>query len=58
MPYPYHARKDYDSPPTSLEGDWEYKHHRQDWQTYQTRYVDARAFRDALQGSVDNRATP
>ena len=54
MPYPYHARRDYDAPPTALENDWEYEHHREDWQTYQTRYVDARAFRDALV----NRATP
>jgi tetratricopeptide (TPR) repeat protein len=54
MPYPYHARREYDAPPTSLENDWEVQHHREDWQTYQTRYVDARGFRDAL---VD-RATP
>ena len=54
MPYPYHARRDYDAPPASLENDWEYQHHREDWQTYQTRYVDARGFRDALV----NQATP
>ena len=49
LPYPYHARKDYDSPASSLlQDDWEYRHHTQDWQTYQTRYVNADAFRDAL----------
>jgi hypothetical protein len=49
LPYPYHARKDYDtSRPSRLEDDWVYRHHAQDWQTYQTRYVNAAAFRDAL----------
>jgi hypothetical protein len=49
LPYPYHARKEYDSPsPSRLEDDWEYRHHTQDWQTYQTRYVSAEAFQDAL----------
>jgi Flp pilus assembly protein TadD len=48
MPYPYHARRDYDSPPSKLEEDREYQLHAQDWQTYQTRYVDASGFRDAL----------
>jgi hypothetical protein len=49
LPYPYHARKEYDSPPPSrLEDDWVYRHHTQDWQTYQTRYVSAEAFEDAL----------
>jgi hypothetical protein len=49
LPYPYHARKDYDAPAASrLKDDWEYRHHSQDWQRYQTRYVNADAFRDAL----------
>jgi hypothetical protein len=48
MPYPYHARKSYDSPPTSLEEDWVYKHHPHDWEIYQTRYVTAEGFSDAL----------
>ena len=52
MPYPYHARKEYDTPATTLDQDWEYRHHRNDWLTYQTRYVDDSAFRDALQNKV------
>ncbi|MEO6804007.1 MAG: FG-GAP-like repeat-containing protein [Granulicella sp.] len=48
MPYPYHARRNYDGPPSSLEKDWMYQHHKQDWLTYQTRYVDSRNFREAL----------
>jgi hypothetical protein len=52
MPYPYHARRDYDGPAAPLENDWEYLHHRGDWQIYQTRYVDARTFRDALRSKA------
>jgi Flp pilus assembly protein TadD len=48
LPYPHHARKNYDGAPTSLEDDWMYRHHRQDWLTYQTRYVGSEGFRDAL----------
>ena len=48
LPYPYHARRDYDSPPGSLDEDWEFRHHSKDWQTYQTRYVTPRRFKDAL----------
>ncbi|NYF78084.1 CRTAC1 family protein [Granulicella arctica] len=48
MPYPHHARRNYDGPPTSLEDDWMYQHHMQDWLTYQTRYVDSEGFRNAL----------
>jgi Tfp pilus assembly protein PilF len=53
LPYPHHARRNYDGPPTSLENDWMYQHHRQDWLNYQTRYVSSEGFRDALsQGDV------
>ena len=53
LPYPYHARKEYDSsPPSRLEDDWMYRHHTQDWQTYQTRYVSAEAFQDALRSGA------
>jgi tetratricopeptide (TPR) repeat protein len=48
LPYPHHARRNYDAPPTSLEDDWMYKHHKQDWLTYQTRYVSSEGFRNAL----------
>ncbi|WP_216843095.1 CRTAC1 family protein [Granulicella sp. S190] len=48
MPYPHHARKNYDGPPTSLEDDWMYRHHTEDWLTYQTRFISSKGFRDAL----------
>jgi hypothetical protein len=54
LPYPHHARRDYDSAPGSLEDDWVYRHHRDDWQTYQTRYVTAAPFT----GALGNRAEP
>ena len=39
LPLPYHARTDYNSAPGRLEDEWVYRHHPEDWQTYQTRYV-------------------
>jgi hypothetical protein len=48
MPYPYHARREYDTPAGKLEDDWEYRHHTADWQTYQTRYVTPAIFEGAL----------
>ncbi len=48
QPLPYHARTEYDTPPGTLEDEWVYRHHPQDWQNYQTRYVGADVFRDAL----------
>ncbi len=48
LPYPYHARRDYNTPPVPLEKDWAYQHHAGDWQTYHTRYVTPEGFTDAL----------
>jgi tetratricopeptide (TPR) repeat protein len=48
LPYPYHARKEYNTPPGRLEDEWVYRHHPEDWQTYQTRYVTPGIFQDAL----------
>jgi tetratricopeptide (TPR) repeat protein len=48
LPYPYHARKLYDTAPGDLKSDWVYQHHREDWQTYQTRYVTPEHFVNAL----------
>jgi Tfp pilus assembly protein PilF len=48
LPYPYHARRDYNSPPGKLEDDWVYQHDAQDWLTFQTRYVTPLAFHNAL----------
>lgn len=52
LPYPYHARRDYDMPPGKLDDDWEYQHHKQDWQTYQTRYVTPKIFEEALRSEA------
>ncbi|MGC2403642.1 MAG: FG-GAP-like repeat-containing protein [Acidobacteriaceae bacterium] len=38
-PLPYHAQAEYNRPPGILEDEWVYRHHPQDWQNYQTRYV-------------------
>ena len=48
QPLPYHARKLYDTAPGKLEDEWVYRHHPEDWQTYQTRYVSSDNFRNAL----------
>ncbi|MGO9438348.1 MAG: FG-GAP-like repeat-containing protein [Terracidiphilus sp.] len=48
LPYPYHARQVYDVPPGRLEDEWVYRHHPDDWQTWQTRYVSPEIFEDAL----------
>jgi len=52
LPYPYHARKEYDTPPGKLEDDWEYRHHTDIWQTYQTRYVTPEIFENALRSNA------
>jgi hypothetical protein len=48
LPYPYHARQTYDTPPSRLEDEWVYRHHPEDWETWQTRYVTPGIFDDAL----------
>ena len=47
-PLPYHARTEYDTPPGALEDEWVFRHHPQDWQNYQTRYVTPDTFRNPL----------
>ena len=51
-PLPYHARTEYDTPPGPLEDEWVYRHHPEDWQNYQTRYVTSDTFRNALRGTT------
>ncbi|MFZ0663890.1 MAG: FG-GAP-like repeat-containing protein [Acidobacteriaceae bacterium] len=53
LPLPYHARKLYNTPPKPLQQEWVYRHHPQDWQTFQTRYVSPRNFEDALRSSAN-----
>jgi Tfp pilus assembly protein PilF len=48
QPLPYHAKTVYDTPPAPLEDEWVYRHHPEDWLTWQTRYVTPEPFRDAL----------
>jgi tetratricopeptide (TPR) repeat protein len=48
QPLPYHARTEYNTPPGALEEEWVYRDHPGDWQSYQTRYVSADIFRNAL----------
>jgi tetratricopeptide (TPR) repeat protein len=48
LPYPHHARREYNTAPGTLEDDWVYRHHRNDWLTYQTRYVTSGEFQNAL----------
>jgi hypothetical protein len=52
QPLPYHARKLYDTAPGKLEDEWVYRHHPEDWQTYQTRYVTPDNFEGALRSSA------
>jgi hypothetical protein len=48
LPLPYHAKNQYTTPPGRLEDDWVYRHHPEDWQNYQTRYVTPEVFQNAL----------
>lgn len=48
LPLPDHRMTTYDRAPTTLEADPVFRRHRSDWLTYQTRYVTARPFFDAL----------
>ena len=52
LPYPYHARKEYNTPPGRLEDEWVYRKHPEDWQTYQTRYVTPQIFQSALRNDT------
>ena len=52
LPYPYHARKEYNTPPGRLEDEWVYRKHPEDWQTYQTRYVTPQIFESALRNDA------
>ena len=52
-PLPYHARRQYDTPPLPLEDEWVYRHHSEDWETYQTRYVTPDVFTNALESGAN-----
>jgi Tfp pilus assembly protein PilF len=48
QPLPYHARTQYNQAPGSLESEWVYRQHPQDWQNYHTRYVTPESFDHVL----------
>ncbi len=48
LPLPYHAKNLYVDAPGRLEDEWVFKHHREDWDNYQTRYVTPDVFENAL----------
>jgi Tfp pilus assembly protein PilF len=48
LPLPYHAKQEYETAPGKLEDEWVYKHHREDWQNYHTRYITPAVFQNAL----------
>lgn len=48
LPLPYHGKNLYVTVPDRLQDEWVYRHHPQDWQTYQTRYVSDDEFDHAL----------
>lgn len=50
LPLPYHAMQDYVNPPTTLEADYAFRLHPEDWHMFQTRYVTPRYFTSALWG--------
>jgi Tfp pilus assembly protein PilF len=52
QPLPYHAERDYTTPPGRLEDEWAYRHHPEDWQSYHTRYITPDVFRNVLRQPV------
>jgi len=52
LPLPHHSRTVYDTSPGRLEDEWTYRHHPEDWQTFQTRYVTPVPFEDALRNGA------
>lgn len=53
LPLPSHDNPEYNTPPTRLEDDPVYQRHKEDWQTYHTRYVTPERFRRALVVDAD-----
>ncbi len=51
QPLPYHAKTQYNQAPGSLESEWVYRQHPQDWQNYHTRYVTPEPLDHALRSS-------
>ncbi|HEX4486559.1 MAG TPA: FG-GAP-like repeat-containing protein [Terriglobales bacterium] len=52
LPLPYHAKDLYITPPGSLENEWVYKQHPEDWQNYHTRYITPQVFQNSLRSDI------
>jgi len=48
LPLPYHAKNEYTTRPGTLEDEWVYRQHPDDWKNYHTRYVTPEVFKNAL----------
>ncbi len=48
LPLPYHAKQEYFTRPGSLEDEWPYRQHPEDWQNYHTRYMTPEVFQNSL----------
>ena len=48
LPLPYHAKNEYTVRPGTLENEWVYRQHPEDWKNYHTRYVTPEVFKNAL----------
>ena len=48
LPLPYHAQREYVTPPGKLEDEFVYRKHPDDWRNYHTRYVAPDVFRNVL----------
>ena len=52
QPLPYHAKTQYNQAPGTLESEWVYRQHPQDWQKYHTRYVTSEPMDQALRSTA------
>jgi tetratricopeptide (TPR) repeat protein len=48
LPLPYHAQREYVTPPGKLEDEFVYRKYPDDWRNYHTRYVAPDVFRNVL----------
>jgi tetratricopeptide (TPR) repeat protein len=56
LPLPYHAKNEYTTHPGSLEDEWVYRRHPEDWKNYHTRYVTPEVFKNALRDRSSNKS--
>ena len=53
QPLPYHAQREYVTPPGKLEDEFVYKKYPDDWRNYHTRYVAPDVFRNVLRSATN-----